>query len=1011
MQTRITHPSATSRRSALLLAALASVCCCGTAAAVDATYQYYRFTPIKLRNDGTANSIQLAEFAFLKSGAAVPFTGATVTNPGGNRTAAEIPANLIDGLTTTKWLDFYRNPIVFAFTAPVTIDGYRFSTANDASERDPVRWILEGSADQTTWVLLDHTAADFATPTARQTTSGDILLGATPVAYAKTWNGGDPANWDSTTQNWDKGGPVAWDNASTDVASFSAGTPASVSLAAPISARMLDFTAPVTLLQRNTLTLTNVTRISPGADMEISSVLAGSVGVIKTGSNKLTLSGANTYTGPLQIRAGSAVVSGTNAATAATQVSGGATLTFTGAAAKGTGVLEVGNAAGNGTVIFEQTGTLTFNATPVVGTGAIASAGAIRQTAGTVTFAQDGQYITLGNTTGSYGSFELSGGTATTPTGAGVRVGFNGTGVLTQTGGTLTSNRWFAIANANGRGVYTITGGTAGINSASYRLIGGDSTNGIATINIGTALGGTGSFSAIRNAATANDGAVVLGAAAGTSGTLNLNSGVLKISSRIFRQSTVTSTGIVNFNGGTLTAGANNIELATNSLTAVRMLRGGATINTDGNASTFAAPIVGMGGNGLAFTGLPATVGTGGSGYLGAPAVTVTTSGTGTGVTAIANVSNGAVTGITITSPGDGYAVGDTVTFDFVAVPGATAATAIAHTLLAEDLAPNNTGTLTKSGGGALTLTQPATFVGNTAVSGGSLVVNTSLSSAQVNVAAGTTLTGSMNLSGTANVDGILAPGVAVGTATGAGALNLNGGSTLALQLTDWTGVAGTGFDTVDFGSIATTATALNKLTIQVDTTGLVNFAEGTHSFVIGTADAPPTGFTADNWQVAVAGGFTGTSPWSLGVAGNNLVLTYAPVTSGYASWIGSFPGLSDTSSDGDPDGDGVPNVLEYVLNSNPGTGSGSGLQLPVAAATETDVTFTFVRRAESKSDTTQTFLYGPAFPGTEVPVPASSSGIFTITPDSPAVGLETVVVTVPRTDPQIFGRLKATKP
>ena len=48
-----------SRRAALLLAALSS---CTVASAVDATYQYFRFTPLKLRNDSAANSIQIAEF-------------------------------------------------------------------------------------------------------------------------------------------------------------------------------------------------------------------------------------------------------------------------------------------------------------------------------------------------------------------------------------------------------------------------------------------------------------------------------------------------------------------------------------------------------------------------------------------------------------------------------------------------------------------------------------------------------------------------------------------------------------------------------------------------------------------------------------------------------------------------------------------------------------------------------------------------------------------------------------
>ncbi|WP_367874534.1 autotransporter-associated beta strand repeat-containing protein [Luteolibacter sp. Populi] len=524
-----------SRRAALLLAALSS---CTVASAVDATYQYFRFTPIKLRNDSTANSIQVAEFQFLKSGAPLPWAGAAVTNPGGNRPGAELPSNLIDGLPGTKWLDFYRNPVVFAFTSQVTIDGYRFTTANDANERDPVRWILEGSNDEIAWVVLDHLQADFATPTGRATVTPDILLGAATTPYAKTWAGGDPANWDTVTANWDDGTPVVWNNASTDIARFGAGTPATVSLAEPISARAIDFTAPVTLLEGNTLTFTNVTRLNPGADMAITSVIAGNVGVIKTGPQTLTLSANNTFTGPLQVRAGTVIVSGTNAYNGQTLVAGGGTLSFTGASTKAAGALEVGNAAGDGTLNLDSSAALVFNGTPVVGNGALTpGAGAIRQSSGTVTFSQDTQYLNIANTTGSYGSYELSGGTASTPTGSGLRVGWNGPGVLTQSGGSLSCGRWFVVGGASSRGVATFTGGTATTN-ASYRLIGGDQVSGNGTINIGTAAGGTSVFSAIRTATGANDGSIVLGAANSSTANLNLNSGVLKVHGRIYRQST-----------------------------------------------------------------------------------------------------------------------------------------------------------------------------------------------------------------------------------------------------------------------------------------------------------------------------------------------------------------------------------------------------------------------------------------------------------------------------------------
>jgi hypothetical protein len=42
--------------------------------------------------------------------------------------------------------------------------------------------------------------------------------------------------------------------------------------------------------------------------------------------------------------------------------------------------------------------------------------------------------------------------------------------------------------------------------------------------------------------------------------------------------------------------------------------------------------------------------------------------------------------------------------------------------------------------------------------------------------------------------------------------------------------------------------------------------------------------------------------------------------TSGYATWIAAFPGLADTAPDADPDGDGLPNGIEYVVGGNPAT-------------------------------------------------------------------------------------------
>jgi Ca2+-binding RTX toxin-like protein len=131
-------------------------------------YRYYRLTPTKLRNDATANSVQVSELQLFYQGQAL--TGATVSNPGGSNPQNEEPFRAVDGDLTSKWLDFNKGPLVLDFGTELVADSYRFATANDHAERDPVRWRLEASQDQLEWnVLDDQSGADFPTPLSRFT--------------------------------------------------------------------------------------------------------------------------------------------------------------------------------------------------------------------------------------------------------------------------------------------------------------------------------------------------------------------------------------------------------------------------------------------------------------------------------------------------------------------------------------------------------------------------------------------------------------------------------------------------------------------------------------------------------------------------------------------------------------------------------------------------------------------------------------------------------------------------
>ena len=195
----------------------------------SANHRFYRFTPIATRPGSDGH--QLSEFSFFHNGtelnlfatnAAIPqATGSTgttdnmlnviVTNPGGASPQAESAPMLVDGLTGTKLLDRRVKPIVFEFEQAVAIDSYRFSTANDADLRDPVKWILEGSADGSTWELIDNvTAFSYPTPTLRLQQSqifplpGASLDTNVIVPASQVWAGTFSTNFDAAL-NWSAG--------------------------------------------------------------------------------------------------------------------------------------------------------------------------------------------------------------------------------------------------------------------------------------------------------------------------------------------------------------------------------------------------------------------------------------------------------------------------------------------------------------------------------------------------------------------------------------------------------------------------------------------------------------------------------------------------------------------------------------------------------------------------------------------------------------------------------------
>ncbi|MCX6873376.1 MAG: autotransporter-associated beta strand repeat-containing protein [Verrucomicrobia bacterium] len=154
-------------------------------------------------------------------------------------------------------------------------------------------------------------------------------------------------------------------------------------------------------------------------------------------------------------------------------------------------------------------------------------------------------------------------------------------------------------------------------------------------------------------------------------------------------------------------------------------------------------------------------------------------------------------------------------------------------------------------------------------------------------------------------------------------------------------------------------------------------------------------------WQL-VADGRT----WTFSQATGQLTLESDP----FASWINAtWPLLADKTPVGDPDHDGIANLLEYVLQNGDPSLSSTAI-LPTANASGNNLVFTLHRRHASTADTSQVFQYGNDLSGwTEVVL--THGGMVSITPDTPESGIDEVIVTVPKNgNPRIFGRLKVTQ-
>lgn len=822
------------------------------ASAAEKSFQFYRWTPTKLRNDASANSIQVSEFQFYRAGSQVPWNSATVTNPGGSNPAGEVPAYIKDGLTTSKWLDFNKKGLVFAFTAATTVDAYRFATANDATERDPVSWTLEGSDDQSSWTLID-VVKNHPTTTDRQAYQSFTLPESLiPEIFSFSPTGVVVADGETTD--------VSWSLDRTDSASIDHG----VGAVDPVSG-----TATIDPPDNADTTFT-LTATSAGGT-STASVLVRSVtgGVVNARYVRFT---------PLKMRSGTMI-----------QL---ADFNFS---RNGTGVVPVGVTNPGGS-----------NA-PTAGEGALM---AIDSNSSTKWLDANSKPLEF-----DFGAtVEIDRYTITTANDSLERDPVRWTMEASDDGAA-----WTFIENMT---AFDYNMPTARFTPASIPLPG---------VSLDPIVSASSDFSSILIGESvtltwSSTGAATLTGSNGL-GTLD-ESGTTTVSPTADTTYVFTATAA----GGRVKTAAVTVQVANPTVTHIAYNNfdiAGSEINLLGQAAIVnASATLPQGGNVKRLRLTPDLNSTTGAAWF------------------------------RYKQP---LSYGFDTSFGFQFTTGQ----------------PNNGAdgmAMVIHSNARRTETMPATIQENGLA------------------------TGALNIGFDSYLNG--------GETSAARLLVLNGAT--VLTTVDLATVSGLTLFTTDQGADLTDmARTSSPFQVQVsyrpgDLDIRINNILVVDSLNVNLASTGALDSEGKAWV-----GFTARTGGSF-EAHDVTNWTFTPAAGGFASWVGGFSGLANPAPGADPDGDGVINLLEYVLNGDPRVSSTA--KLPTASSNAGNLIFSFVRRSESTADTSQVFEYSTDLDNwTQAVIPTSSGGFFTIAPNTPSTGLETVTVTIPQASSangRLFGRI-----